>query len=59
MFKKLVARIPGVITEFEFNDLCRATDKAFDQEKINWNEHELIYKLLEMVNKWWEQPERK
>lgn len=54
MFKKLVARVPEVKTELEFNTLCGDTNRAFDQGKINWTEHELIYRLIEMIDRRWE-----
>ena len=46
MFKKIVAAITAIQTEEDFNVACGMIDTAFQQEKISWNDHQLLYSLV-------------
>lgn len=49
MFKKIVAAIAAIKTHDDFNEVCGMIDRAFQKDKINWNEHELLYAVLGKV----------
>lgn len=49
MFKKLVAKIVEIETMEQFNAVCGEIDKAFDQDKISYKDHELLFDLLGKV----------
>lgn len=49
MFKKIVAAIAKIDTMDDFNAVCGMVDTAFQQEKISYNDHELLYDLLGKV----------
>jgi len=46
MFKKIVNAIAEIHTKDDFNAACGMIDSAFQHEKINWNDHELLYELV-------------
>lgn len=49
MFKKLVKSIAAVKTEADRNGCFAQIDRAFDAEKISWDDHETLYNLASMV----------
>lgn len=49
-YKKLVEMIANIKTEEEYNEACYQVDRSFDTaEKISWNDHEIMIKLLGVV----------
>lgn len=46
MFKKLVKAITEIRTKDDFNATCGMIDSAFQNEKLSWNDHELLYGLV-------------
>lgn len=51
MFKKIVQMIATIETVSEFDEACGAIDRAFDREKITWNDHETLYSLLRFIDR--------
>ena len=49
MFKALVKSIAEISTEEDYSTTCGTIDRAFDQEKISWADHELLYSLLSKI----------
>ena len=49
MFKKLVYKIAAIKTEGDRNECFAEIDKAFDNNKITWNDHETLYNLAAAV----------
>ncbi len=49
MFKKLVKFIAAIKTESDRNSCFTQIDRAFDAEKISWDDHETLYSLASMV----------
>lgn len=49
MFKKIIAAIAKIDTMDDYNAVCGMVDIAFQQEKISYNDHELLYDLLGKV----------
>ena len=49
MFKKLVYKIAAIKTEDDRNECFAEIDKAFDNDKITWNDHETLYSLAAVV----------
>lgn len=49
-FEAFVARALSAKSDGEWDTLCRDTDRAFDADKITWQEHELVFKL---INRLW------
>ncbi len=49
MFKKLVYKIAAIKTEGDRNECFAEIDKAFDNNKITWNDHETLYNLAAVV----------
>lgn len=49
MFKKLVYKIAAIKTEGDRNECFAEIDKAFDSDKISWNDHETLYSLAAAV----------
>lgn len=43
--KAMMEKIITAETEDEIMAVCGEIDRLFDQEKIKWDEHELLYKL--------------
>ena len=48
-FKQLVKAFTIIETEDDFNRACGEIDRAFQAEKINWDDHELLYKLVSKI----------
>ena len=46
MFKKIVAAIAAIKTQEDFDIACGMINTAFQQEKISWKDHELLYSLI-------------
>lgn len=44
-FKKLIKRIHDIQTEEDLNIVTAEIDKAFDEDYINFGDHELLYDL--------------
>ena len=51
MFKKLVKMIAEIETVSEFDEACGAIERAFDREKISWDDHETLYTLLRFIDR--------
>lgn len=49
MFKKLVYKIAAIKTEGDRNECFAEIDKAFDNDKITWNDHEALYSLAAVI----------
>lgn len=49
MFKKLVKMIAGIKCEADRWESWAAIDRAFDTERISFEDHELLYNLADMV----------
>lgn len=49
MFKKLVKIIAGIKCEADRWEAWAAIDRAFDTERISFEDHELLYNLADMV----------
>ena len=49
MFKKLVYQISKIKTEDDRNQCFGAINCMFNRGKINWEDHEVLYELAEMV----------
>lgn len=45
MYKKLTEMILNAITNEELNEVMGKIDLAFQQEKITWKDHEVLYGL--------------
>lgn len=50
MFKKLVRAISEIKTENDRDDCWAQIDRAFEEEKISFEDHEMLYNLTSMVN---------
>lgn len=50
MFKKIVAAIAAIDTQEDFDITCGMIDNAFQQEKITWKDHELLYSLISKIH---------
>ena len=50
LFLVLMARALDAKTEEEINLLCGDIDFHFQHEKISWQEHELLYKLINRLS---------
>ena len=48
-FKQLVKVISEINSEDSFNAACGDIDRSFQAEKITWDDHELLYKLVSKV----------
>lgn len=49
MFKKIVGSIAAIHTEDDLNVVCGMIDTAFQQEKISWKDHEVLYAIVEKI----------
>lgn len=49
MFKKIVAAIAAIKTQEDFDIACGMINTAFQQEKISWKDHELLYSLISKI----------
>lgn len=50
MFRELVKSIAAIKTENDRDDCWAQIDRAFEEEKISWDDHETLYNLTSMVN---------
>lgn len=50
LFEAYVARALNAQSDAEWEALCGDTDRAFDADKITWQEHELVFRL---INRLW------
>lgn len=50
MFKKIVCAISEIKTEADRMACYDQIDKAFDAEKISFDDHEMLYQLASMVS---------
>lgn len=46
MFKRLVKMIVAVNNIEDYSTACGEIDQMFNQGKISWSEHELLYNLI-------------
>lgn len=46
MFKRLVKMIVAVNNMEDYSTACGEIDQMFNQGKISWSEHELLYDLI-------------
>lgn len=51
MFKKIVKQFSEVKTKGDFDAACGAIDTAYQQEKISWNDHEILYGLTALISR--------
>ena len=51
MFKKYIERIAAAETIEEMERVFLEADRAYQQEKITWKEHQLIRKLLDTIGR--------
>lgn len=49
MFKKIVRAIAAIKTENDRDDRYWQIDRAFEEERISFEDHELLYGLAGMV----------
>lgn len=50
LIQALIARILTAKTETEWNMICRDVDIAFQQERIKWQDHEMLYRLIDRLH---------
>lgn len=50
LFKALMARVLEAKTEDEVNAVCADIDRAYQSEKIKWDENELLYRLVNRLH---------
>lgn len=50
LIQALIARILTAQTETAWNMICRDVDMAFQQERIKWQEHEMLYCLIDRLH---------
>lgn len=46
VFEALMARALTAMTELEWNGLCSDIGKNFELDRITWQQHELLFKLV-------------
>lgn len=49
-FKQIVSEIADINSQEDFDAACGDIDISFQHDKINWDDHELLYKLVSKVN---------
>ena len=49
MFKKIVKSIAAIKTENDRDECYRQIDRAFEEERISFEDHELLYGLAGMI----------
>lgn len=49
MYKKLVQMIIDANSEEDVNVTCSMIDRAFNDGKISWKDHEQLYALIEKI----------
>lgn len=50
LFKALLARVIEAKTDDEINMICADIDRAFQNEKIKYDENELLYRLINKMH---------
>lgn len=45
MFKKIVSAIAAINTQEDVNTVYGMIDTAFQQEKITWKDHEVLFEI--------------
>lgn len=50
LIQALIARILTAQTETEWNTLSRDIDICFQQERIKWADHEMLYRLIDRLH---------
>ena len=46
VFLALMARALEATTQEQINTLCGDIDRLYQQEKIKWDEHEMLFRLI-------------
>ena len=49
MFKKIVASIAAITVQEDVNAVFGMIETAFQQDKISWKEHEVLYTIVEKI----------
>ncbi len=49
MYKKIVAAIADINSQEDFDTVCGMIDTAFQQEKISWKDHEVLYAVVSKI----------
>lgn len=49
-FKKIVTAISRINCQEAFDAVCGMIDTAFQQGKINWQDHETLYAIVGKIN---------
>ena len=50
LIQALIARILTAQTETAWNMICRDVDMAFQQERIKFSDHEMLYRLIDRLH---------
>ena len=50
LIQTLIDRILNAKTDAEWNGICGDVDKLFQQERIKWQEHEMLYRLINRLH---------
>ena len=50
-FKQLVGQLSEIKTKEDLWALCGEIDRSYQHEKITWNDHETLYKIINNVVK--------
>lgn len=49
--RRLLELIASIETETELNRICAEVDRVYQQEKISYKDNELLYKLINKINR--------
>lgn len=49
MFKKIVSAIAAIHTQEDANIVYGMIDTAFQQEKITWKDHEVLFEIVAKI----------
>ncbi|MBR4590053.1 MAG: hypothetical protein IKO36_05240 [Bacteroidaceae bacterium] len=49
--RRLLELIASIETETKLNRICAEVDRAYQQEKISYKDNELLYKLINKINR--------
>lgn len=47
--RNLVDRMLLAVTDDEWNEICGEIGKLFEKEKITWEDHELLFRLVDRI----------
>lgn len=50
LVQALIARIITAQTDAEWNQICGDVDTLYQQERIKWQEHELLYRMINRLH---------